>query len=335
MMDRQETQLRRSPFVLRDSALHDYVQDIACRLGGAHCPDIRVHLVRTPLFNANMAPNGMMQIWTGLMLRVDNEAQLAAVLGHEMGHYLARHSVERLRDAKTRSAFGSFLGMFGLVGAVGALATLAGAFGYSRDHERQADVIGLTLMRNAGYDPYEASKVWDNLLMELKAKPGGDPSKSPMFATHPPAEERKETLARLAAEAPGGVKNDAAWAEHTRAYRRDWLAEEVRRGQHEESLALLTRKIALPGAGPDFLSARGDVHRLRGQEGDFDAALADYTAAVALGGEQPETHRGLGLLYRARKQSPEARTSFERYLQLAPEAPDAGMIKSYLEGLDT
>ena len=42
------------------------------------------------------------------MLRVDNEAQLAAVLGHEIGHYLARHSVERLRDAKSRAAFGQF-----------------------------------------------------------------------------------------------------------------------------------------------------------------------------------------------------------------------------------
>ena len=69
----------------------------------------QVHLVRTPLFNASMAPNGMMQVWTGLLLRVDDEAQLAAVLGHEFGHYLARHSTERLRDAKSRSAFGAFL----------------------------------------------------------------------------------------------------------------------------------------------------------------------------------------------------------------------------------
>ena len=58
-------------------------------------------LVRTPYFNASMAPNGMMQVWSGLLLRVDNEAQLAAVLGHEIGHYLARHSVERLRDEGT------------------------------------------------------------------------------------------------------------------------------------------------------------------------------------------------------------------------------------------
>ena len=85
MMDREETRLRRSPFVVRDAELNKYLQDLVCRLGGDHCPDIRVHVVRTPLFNATMAPNGMMQVWTGLLLRAENEAQLAAILGHEIG----------------------------------------------------------------------------------------------------------------------------------------------------------------------------------------------------------------------------------------------------------
>jgi len=79
MMDREEAKLRRSPFVIRDLALTKYVQDIACRLAADHCPDVRVYLVRTPLFNASMAPNGMMQVWSGLLLRVENEAQLAAI----------------------------------------------------------------------------------------------------------------------------------------------------------------------------------------------------------------------------------------------------------------
>ena len=67
MMDREEVRLRRSPFAIRDQQLREYVQGIACRLAGDHCPDVRVYLIQTPLFNANMAPNGMMQVWTGLM----------------------------------------------------------------------------------------------------------------------------------------------------------------------------------------------------------------------------------------------------------------------------
>src|SRR5687768_11724312 len=152
LMDREETKLRRSPFALPDAKLKAYVQDVACRLAGAHCADVRVHLVRTPLFNASMAPNRMMQVWTGLMLRVDNEAQLAAVLGHEIGHYLARHSLERLRSARTHSSTATALSMFGVVGALAQLGVAASFSGYSRDHEREADRIGVALMRNAGYD---------------------------------------------------------------------------------------------------------------------------------------------------------------------------------------
>lgn len=334
MMDREETRLRRSPFALRDEKLKAYVQDIACRLAGAHCPDVRVHLVRTPLFNASMAPNGMMQVWTGLMLRVDNEAQLAAVLGHEIGHYLARHSVERLRDAKSRAAFGQFLGLFGLVGAVGQVGVLAGMFAYAREHELQADAIGVTLMRNAGYDAAEAARVWENLLLEVKARPGGGETGA-LFATHPPAEERQQALLELAKAAPGGSANAEPWQRSVAPFLNEWLAEEVKRGQHEESLALLTRLAARSPGLAAYRWARAEVYRLRAKEGDLDLALADYLAAVAAGGEPPETHRGLGLVYRARNQPGDAKASLQRYLDAAPQAPDAAMIKSYLEELRT
>lgn len=79
MMDREESRLRRSPFRLRDATLETYLSELACKLAGEHCPDMRVYPLRAPYFNASMAPNGMMQVWSGLLLRVENEAQLAAV----------------------------------------------------------------------------------------------------------------------------------------------------------------------------------------------------------------------------------------------------------------
>lgn len=332
LMDREETRLRRSPFSVRDPRLRDYVQAIACRLAGDHCPDVRVYLVQTPLFNANIAPNGMMQVWTGLMLRVENEAQLAAVIGHEIGHYLARHALERLRDVKSRAAFGQFLGLFGLAGAVGQLALLASAFAYSRDQEREADQLGMVLMRQAGYDPAEAGKVWANLLLEINARPDGDPERnSPMFASHPSPEAREETLKQLAEATPGGVTNEDAWREKIKPFMREWLTDEIKRGQHEESIALFNRMIARSPSQAEFVYARGEVHRMRAQGDDLNAALADYHAAVGCGGEPPETHRGLGAIYRQRNQLPEASASFQRYLELAPNAPDAPMIKSYME----
>jgi predicted Zn-dependent protease len=336
LMDREETRLRRSPFVIRDPALTAHVQEIACRLAGAHCPDIRVYLVNTPIFNATMAPNGMMQVWSGLMLRVENEAQLAAILGHEIGHYLARHSIERLRDARSRSAFGQFLGLFGVVGAIGMLATLAGMFAYSREHEREADRVGLILMRNAGYEAREAPRIWENLQLEIKAGNEANPEQvSPLFATHPSAEERQALLRKDAEASPAGAINEEAWLKVTAPLRREWMQEEIKRHRHAETLALLNRLITRHAQHATYFFARGEVYRLRNNTGDTDAALSDYLTATRLGGEPHETHRALGMIYRARSAVPEAQASFQRYLELAPNAPDAALVKSYLSELGT
>lgn len=335
MMDREEAKLRKSPFNLRAPELQAYIHGIACRLAGEHCPDVRVYLMRVPFFNANMAPNGMMQVWSGLMLRVDNEAQIAAVLGHEIGHYLERHSVERLRAVKSTTAVGQFLGLFGVAGLVGQFGLVAGVSAYTRDNERDADRIGALLMRDAGYDVAEAARVWSNLSLEAKARTEGIGQPNPLFASHPPSEERESALAELGASYKGGEAREKEWQQKTAPFVRDWLADEIKRGRPEESLAFLTRAAKRSAGAADYVYARGEVHRMRAGEGDIDAALKDFQGAAALGGEPPETHRAMGMIYRGRKQAPEARTSFERYLQLAPQAPDALMIRSYIEELAT
>ena len=172
LMDREEQRLRRSPFVVRDDRLTRYLEGVVCRLGADHCIDVRVHVVRNPLFNASMAPNGMMQVWSGLLLRMENEAQLAAVLGHELGHYLERHSVERLRDSRSRAAFAQLMGVFGIAGTVAQWGIMAGMFSFTREQEARADRLGLGLMLRAGYDPAQAARVWDNLLGEIGASRG-------------------------------------------------------------------------------------------------------------------------------------------------------------------
>lgn len=333
LMDREEARLRRSPFVMRDAALGKYVQNVMCRLTNDHCSDIRIHLVRTPLFNANMAPNGMMQVWSGLLLRVENEAQLAAVLGHELGHYLERHSLERLRDAKNRAAFAQFIGLFGAVGAIGQLGVLAGSFSFSREQESSADRIGMRLMQGAGYEGQQAAQVWDNLLGELKIK-GGDTvgSRSPMMATHPPVETRRDDLLKLAGGAPG---NTGA-AEFRRAmapHRLGWLHDEIKRGQFEESLVLFDRLISQDKSDPQLLYARGEVYRLRAGKDDHQQALDNLSGATAMENPPAEAFRALGLVQKQRADSMSAFQSFEKYLAAAPDAADAGLIKNYIAEL--
>ncbi|MEJ8838914.1 M48 family metalloprotease [Ramlibacter sp. AN1133] len=330
MMDREETRLRRSPLVVRDPVLTAYLRDVVCRLGGEHCEDVRVYVVRTAQFNASMAPNGSMQVWSGLLLRVDNEAQLAAVLGHELGHYLERHTAERLRDLKNKAAAVTALALFGLPGALAALGVAASAMGFSRDQETRADEVGMRLLRNAGYDGRQAAQIWDDLLAELKVRGGEDVgTRSVMFASHPPAGDRRDALLKIAGD--GGGKLGAEELDRVMApHRLDWLQEELRRGQFEESLELFNRKLKLRPADPEFLYARGEALRQRGQDEDVAPALADLQQGAGLAKAPPELFRSLGLLQRRRQDAAAANAAFEKYLTLAPEAGDAGLIKSYL-----
>jgi len=333
LMDREETRLRRSAFVLRDASLTAYLQQLACRLAGDHCPDVRVHVVRSPLFNANMAPNGMMQVWTGLLLRAENEAQVAAVVGHEIGHYLERHTLEQLRDARNRAAFGQFMALFGAAGTLANIAVLAGMFSFSREQESRADAIGMELMLRAGYDGREAAQVWDNLIGELKVTGGEDAGRrSVMMATHPPAENRRDELLRLAGGRTGRVGADEyqlAIAPH----RMQLLQDEIRRGQWEESLVLFGRMLARRPDDAQVLYARGEVLRQRDGEGDAARALDDLRRATAAATPPPEAFRSLGLLLRRTDDRPGATNAFERYLAAAPQAPDAGLIQQYLTEL--
>lgn len=332
LMDREEGKLRRSPFQIRDPSLKSYIQDIVCRLTATHCPDIRVHVIRMPYFNASMAPNGMMQVWSGLLLRVENEAQLAAVLAHEIAHYLQRHTLERMRDLKARSAAGVWLAPFGLLGLVGQVALLAGGLGFSRDQEREADRIGLTMMRTAGYDPREAAKIWGNLRAEVAANPTSDAEKSsPMFATHPDTAERETVLAAMTQGADGQIGRER-YAERIRALRFQLLDDELRRGRPSESLVLFNRMLTSEPQSSDVLFFRGECYRARGQQGDKDAAYADFEAAISFGQEPARLHRSRGEMWKASGQKEKALEAFGRYLELAPDAPDAGMVKEYLRG---
>jgi predicted Zn-dependent protease len=333
MMDREETRLRRSSFVVRDEALNNYLRTLVCKLGGEHCADVRIHVVRTAQFNSTMAPNGMMQVWSGLLLRMENEAQLAAVLGHELGHYLERHLLERLRDVKSKSAAATFLAMFGLVGALAGLGVAASMYAFNREQEQRADRIGMRLMQRAGFDGAQAAQVWDNLLAELKITEGAEAGRrSPMFATHPPVANRRDELLALAGTA-GGSLGDGEFERVMASHRLEWLQEEIRRGQFEESLVLFDRMLRKNPEDAQVLFARGEVRRLRDQPGDLQPAIDDLTRASGADQAPPASHRSLGLAHKRRADAPAAVVAFEKYLTLSPEAGDAGLIKTYISEL--
>lgn len=334
LMDREEARLRRSPLAIRDPALGKYLSDVTCRLTDGHCPDIRVHVMRTPMFNASMAPNGMMQVWSGLLLRVENEAQLAAIVGHEMGHYLERHQLEQLRDAKNKAVLAQFVGLIGgVAGAVGKIGILASMFAFSREHETRADRAGMRLMKQAGYDGRQAAQVWDSLLGELKITGGENVGeRSAMFATHPPAGNRRDDLLKLAGEA-GGHTNEAEYRRTIAPLRLGWVQDEVKRGQYEESLVLFDRLLGRNQDDTEILYARGEVYRLRGEKQDLDRSVNDLVRATSAPDAPLDAYRSLGLAEKQRSNDRAAVTAFEKYLSLSPDAPDGGLVKAYLSEL--
>jgi predicted Zn-dependent protease len=304
---------------------------------------MRVYLVRTPYFNASMAPNGMMQVWSGLLVRMQNEAQLAAVLGHEIGHYLQRHSVERLRDAKSRSSFGLIVGMAlgvaggGSLGSLAQMGILAGGLAYGRDQEREADRIGISLMARNGYAPAEAGRVWGQLLEEYEgAKAAGEEVSSTniLFASHPPAEERREVLATAAKrDWPGASRTGVDEYRNVLApHRMNFLQDEVRRRRFGESLVLFDRLLKSSPRDGQVQYFKGEAYRQRGREGDTKLAVEAYRAALEMDNAPPEVHRSLGTVLRQSGENAEATRAFQRYLELKPGAEDAELIRSYLTG---
>jgi predicted Zn-dependent protease len=337
MMDREERELKTSRFVIRDAELNRYVRDIVCRLGKDYCPDIRGYIVRTPYFNASMAPNGMMQVWTGLLLRCNDEAQLSAILGHEMGHYVRQHSIQRFRDARDKASLGTFLGMglaiagAGSAGQLANMALLASMFAYSRDQEREADQVGLELMTKAGYAPKAAPEVWEQLIAESRA---GTATRSSgfLFATHPEPEERMGTLREMAATLDTGTaeRGHERYLQKLGAIRQRMVADELALRQYGRSDVVFERLLAQSPDDGLLWYAKGEVSRLRGGEEDVALARAAYDKALATGGAPPEVHRSIMLVELKAGARERAQSAFDAYVKLRPDASDAEMLRSLL-----
>lgn len=341
-MDRVETGLRTSGQLLTDATLNAYVREVVCKLAGPHCADIRIYIVETPHFNASMAPNGTMQVWTGLLLRAQNEAQLAYVLGHEFGHYLRRHSLQIWRDLRSKSdslVFFQVLSAAAGVGFAGDLAQLiavSSLYAFSRDNEREADDVGFELLAKAGYDPQEASRIWEGLLQEQAASKKGRPVI--FFATHPSTEERIETLKARAQQAVAGMQAPVVGKERLLAamqpFRSTLLRDELRRREFKETQVLLDRLFDNGTRLGELHFFQGELYRLRADSGDEQKAIGAYQKAVESSDAPAEAHRALGLLLSRTGDKARARPAFERYLQLRPDADDREMVREYLKRLE-
>lgn len=166
--------------------------------------DWEFNLVQNDSANAFCLPGGKVVVFTGILKIAQNDDQLATVIAHEIAHALARHGAERVSLSKVKSG----IGMVGsiILGSIGSpygnifnqTYDLTSQYGvmlpFSREHEKEADEIGIILMHKAGYDINEAINFWQNMSKDKK-------SSTEFFSTHPSSETRireiKEIIKRI------------------------------------------------------------------------------------------------------------------------------------------
>ena len=158
--------------------------------------------------NAFALPGGKMAVYTGIFPMAKTEAGLAAVMGHEVVHALARHGAERMSQGQATNVglqiLGAAAGAAGGGGMLGQAAMAALGVGaqvgvllpFSRKHESEADYIGILLAADAGYDPRESVALWERM---GQASGGGGPSE--FMSTHPSHETRIDQLKKWMPEA--------------------------------------------------------------------------------------------------------------------------------------
>jgi predicted Zn-dependent protease len=209
-----DRQFEKKGMIYRDPRLTSYLEEVASRL----MPDIpqpervefKCRVLRDPMVNAFALPNGSIYVNSGLLAVLENEAQLAGVLAHEITHVIHRHTYRENRSLRKKSvalhvfsAIGAAGGYFPAGSVFGATLTLAGTisqillmtsvFGYSQDLERDADNNAVVLMTAGSYDAAAMPRTFQLLDENLEIEPI-----ETFYRTHPKLKERISTSTELA-----------------------------------------------------------------------------------------------------------------------------------------
>ncbi|GFM29410.1 hypothetical protein PY1_contig-07-336 [Novosphingobium sp. PY1] len=341
-VDEIERQLRDSPLRIRDGNLEKYLLSVLCRVVGQdRCSGVRVYAIEDPRFNASMMPNGAMQVQSGLLLRVRNEGELAAVLGHEFAHFELRHS---LSGFKNRRATTDVMAWMTVLGGITNTPTgdtqlsLAGSiFRFGRDQETAADLLGLKYLAQSGYPAHSASEVWQSLMAEQDATARGRKLKAKQrysagfFDTHPTSLNRAAYLSEAADKLPaGGDPRTQELQDAIAPYLPRFLAAQNKLNDFGGADYILSNLAARSGWTPELQFARGELYRARANPRDLQLASQFYREAKAAGYAGPELDRNLGLALIRNGQVDEGRAALSAYLAAVPDASDAAIIKTLL-----
>lgn len=350
-----EQQIEHSAELLDDPELNAYLQEITDRMFPEIKGRLHVRTFRDPNFNAFAVATGGIYFHTGALLRLDDEAQLALVLGHEGTHVTADHMYRRVTSAKKTSVITIIAGLaaagYGvppdLVSIIG-YSTMAG---FSREHERESDRGGYERMIAAGYDARGASEGFARLERELRVR--GITQGPYFFASHPRVKERVETLSELAGDTPPpGERNVERYRAVTLKARMEALAQLHRNGNGKVLVFLLEEEKILDTLPPEARFYLAEGFRLRAEKtkresgdkrsaqeieaqraADGARAAAEYERTLAEAPDYAPTWQALALHHYRAGDRPRALELFRRYVELEPDPKLSGYARQYVDQL--
>jgi predicted Zn-dependent protease len=335
-----------------DPLLDAYLGDIVQRLVAHAHPRPFVYSLRVVnegSVNAFTFGGGLLYVNAGLIARMDNEAQLAMVLAHEIAHVTESHVTKGIEGT-----YGiQLLGEIGRITATSTGATAqippallqktydysmkAATSGHGRANESEADVVGLEYMVKAGYDPREAPKTFEQLMKEY-----GDQTtlQNFFYGDHPTNQSRIEKLTDLATSKYGQdletrklIVNTAEFKQRTNVLVSAAGTSDYERKRYHTASAMFTKALAI---NPDDVVAHyylGKIALETGGTPGVDQAITHLTAAIKTDDKYADAHRELGLAYYKKRDRARATEAFEQYLKLNSGAKDAPAIKRYLDEL--
>ncbi len=316
-----------------DPELSRYVDQVGQRLARASGVQLPYEFVvlNNSVPNAWALPGGKIAVNRGLLVALDNEAELAAVLGHEVVHAAARHGARSMsRNVLTQAvvlagavfAGGSEYGN-AVVGA-GQLGAQLITQKYGRDAEREADYYGTEFLQRAGYDPTAAITLQETFVKLSQAR--NTSWAEGLFASHPPSQERVENNRRRVAELGAGGElgrvryNEAlarvrSHAEGFAAYDKGRKA--LAKGDSAGALSAAETAISVDFGEASFHGLRGDV---RSSQKRYADAITNYDRAIAQDDGYFAYYLGRGLARAELQETPAARSDLEHSVSLLPTA---------------